>query len=114
MILNVSYINLKRLDIPACMLQNMYYSVDRPQYMNYAAIGHIIGHEITHGFDEKGHQFDKDGNMNDWWEKETKKKFLSKAQCVINQYGNYTIEGAGVKVREILSFMEKISSRNFT
>ena len=70
--------------------------------MNYAAIGSIIGHEITHGFDKKGHQFDKNGHISDWWQKETEEKFLLKAQCVIDKYGNYTIEGAGVNVREIL------------
>lgn len=58
--------------------------------MNYGAIGFVIGHEITHGFDDQGRQFDKDGNLVDWWAPSTKEAFLKKAQCIIEQYGNYT------------------------
>ena len=68
--------------------------------MNYGSIGFVIGHEITHGFDDIGRQFDKDGNLIDWWQQKTKEKFLSKAQCVIQQYGNYTVEEVGLKVSE--------------
>lgn len=66
--------------------------------MNYGAIGFIIGHEITHGFDDQGRQYDTDGNLVDWWEPETKKKFLVKTNCIIEQYGNYTAEEVGVNV----------------
>jgi len=59
--------------------------------MNYGAIGWVIGHEITHGFDDQGRQFDQDGNLIDWWHPETKTRYLNKAQCIIQQYGNYTI-----------------------
>lgn len=58
--------------------------------MNYAAIGQIIGHEITHGFDDRGRQFDLDGNLAEWWQPETRSQFLDKAQCIIDQYSNYT------------------------
>jgi neprilysin len=58
--------------------------------MNYGAIGSIIGHEITHGFDDKGRQFDENGNVVDWWQADTKKAFLEKARCIIDQYANYT------------------------
>lgn len=58
--------------------------------MNYAAIGQVIGHEITHGFDDRGKQFDLDGNLADWWDPQTEKQFLEKAKCIIEQYGNYT------------------------
>merc|ERR1711974_442126 len=65
---------------------------DRPKYMNYGAIGWVIGHEITHGFDDQGRHFDEEGNLVDWWHPETKKRYLKKAQCIISQYGNYTIK----------------------
>src|SRR5699024_6809855 len=55
--------------------------------MNIAAIGAVIGHEITHGFDDQGQQFDKSGNLVDWWTDETKKRFTEGAQCFIKQYG---------------------------
>lgn len=69
--------------------------------MNYGAIGFVIGHEITHGFDDQGRQFDKSGNLVDWWAEETKKRYLEKATCIIRQYGNYTAEEVGLKVRAI-------------
>jgi len=52
----------------------------------------VIGHEITHGFDDQGAQWDGDGNLFNWWAKETKKNYLEKAQCIIGQYGNYSVQ----------------------
>lgn len=66
--------------------------------MNYGAIGFVIGHEITHGFDDQGRQFDKNGNLVEWWAPETKKAYLEKAQCIIDQYGNYTVPELGINV----------------
>uniref|UniRef100_A0AAR5P9C4 Neprilysin-2 n=1 Tax=Dendroctonus ponderosae TaxID=77166 RepID=A0AAR5P9C4_DENPD len=79
------------IQFPAGILQGVFFSADRPRYMNYGAIGFVIGHEITHGFDDQGRQFDKEGNLVDWWQEETKKAFVQKAQCIIDQYGNYTV-----------------------
>lgn len=66
--------------------------------MNYGAIGQIIGHEITHGFDDQGRQFDRDGNLLDWWKDDTQERFLEKSKCIIEQYGNYTDSRTGLKV----------------
>ena len=66
--------------------------------MNYGAIGHIIGHEITHGFDDEGRQFDKDGNLVNWWQQKTKEAFDAKAQCIIDQYGNITVPEVNLNV----------------
>lgn len=65
--------------------------------MNYGAIGAIIGHEITHGFDDEGKQYDKEGNLINWWADETDTAFKKKALCIINQYGNQ-ITNIGIKV----------------
>ncbi|CAI6356922.1 unnamed protein product [Macrosiphum euphorbiae] len=66
--------------------------------MNYGAIGFVIGHEITHGFDDQGRKYDKQGNLVDWWARKTKKRFLEKVLCIIKQYGNYTVDEVGLKV----------------
>jgi len=83
------------IQFPAGILDGVFFNADRPLYMNYGAIGFVVGHEITHGFDDQGSQKDGDGNLVDWWEPETKKKYLEKAQCIIDQYGNYTVEVDG-------------------
>lgn len=62
---------------------------------------YFIGHEITHAFDDQGRQFDFDGNMVDWWDRETEKQFLEKAQCIIEQYGSYKDPRSGLSVIQI-------------
>lgn len=57
--------------------------------MNFAAIGFIIGHEITHAFDDLGRQFDFKGNLIDWWRDETIRNFASKAKCIIDQVQHF-------------------------
>lgn len=86
------------LDIPGGILRDEVYSSDHPQYMNYGGIGYIVGHEITHGFDNNGAAYDKDGYLLDWWTEKSKKNFEEKYKCLIEQYGNYTIEEIGMKV----------------
>ena len=68
------------------------FNVSRPRYMNYGALGFTSGHEITHGFDNLGSQRDGDGNLVNWWQPETKEKYLERTQCIIDQYSNYTVE----------------------
>lgn len=58
--------------------------------MNFGGIGFIIGHELTHGFDDEGRQYDKNGDLFNWWGNSTEVHFLERAQCMINQYGNFT------------------------
>eukprot|EP00102_Acyrthosiphon_pisum_P014814 XP_008185066.2 PREDICTED: neprilysin-11-like [Acyrthosiphon pisum] len=86
------------IQLPAGILQGVFFSSDRPRYMNYGAIGFVIGHEITHGFDDQGRKYDKHGNLVDWWAKKTKKRFLEKVSCIIKQYGNYTVDEVGLKL----------------
>ena len=84
------------IQFPAGILQGVFFSSERPNYLNYGAIGWVIGHEISHGFDDQGRQFDKDGNLEDWWEEETKQRYLAKTQCIISQYNNYSVAGIPV------------------
>lgn len=77
-------------EFPAGILQGQFLASDRPEYLNYGAIGQIIGHEITHGFDDLGRQFDLNGNLIEWWKSETKAHFLNRTRCIIDQYGKFT------------------------
>ncbi|XP_042904449.1 neprilysin-2 isoform X1 [Parasteatoda tepidariorum] len=96
------------IDFPAGILQNAFFNKDRPTYMNFGAIGYVIGHEITHGFDDMGKQFDKEGNNVNWWDQATIDNFNEKANCIIYQYGNYTTEN-GLSVNGITTQGENIA-----
>lgn len=86
------------IELPAGILQDVFFSKDRPQYMNYGGIGFIIGHEITHGFDNQGRQTDKDGRLLDWWTKNTESVFIEKAQCFIDQYNKFTLPNSNLTI----------------
>ncbi|XP_063988790.1 neprilysin-2 isoform X2 [Diachasmimorpha longicaudata] len=109
-IVNAFYSSIENsIQFPAGILQDAFFSNDRPRYMNYGAIGFVIGHEITHGFDDQGRQFDKEGNLVDWWAPSTKEKYLAKAQCIIDQYGNYSVEEVGLNLNGINTQGENIA-----
>ncbi|CAF1029171.1 unnamed protein product [Rotaria sordida] len=76
---------------PAGIFQMPFFNKDAPKYLNYGAIGMVIGHEITHGFDDTGRQFDKDGNRISWWTPETIERFNVRKQCIIDQYSRYVV-----------------------
>lgn len=84
---------------PAGILQPLFYSQHFPKSLNYGGIGVVIGHEITHGFDDKGRQFDKEGNMMQWWNNATIEAFRERTQCVIDQYSRY-------KINEVNMYMD--------
>ena len=71
---------------PAAILQPPFYNPDADDAVNYGAIGVVIAHEMTHGFDDQGSQFDKVGNMNDWWTKEDRAAFEKKTQVLVDQF----------------------------
>lgn len=79
-------------------MQGHFFHAARPKYMNYGAIGFVIGHEITHGFDDQGRRFDLQGNLLDWWAEDTQKAYLNKAKCIIEQYANFTDGQTGLNV----------------
>ncbi|CAK9806311.1 Nep1 [Anthophora plagiata] len=89
-----AFYNPNKNDIvfPAGILQPLFYSQHFPKSLNYGGIGVVIGHELTHGFDDKGRQFDKDGNMMQWWNNATVKAFRQRAQCIVDQYSRYKLQ----------------------
>ncbi|KAK3104371.1 hypothetical protein FSP39_000406 [Pinctada imbricata] len=101
---------LNRIMFPAGILQPPFYSKSQPKSMNYGGIGVVIGHEITHGFDDRGRQYDKDGNLKQWWTSEVIDKFKGQAECIINQYGNFSVpEADGMKLNGINTQGENIA-----
>ncbi|XP_049824588.1 endothelin-converting enzyme homolog isoform X3 [Aethina tumida] len=87
---------------PAGILQNPFYDPTYPPYLNYGGMGVVMGHELTHGFDDQGRQFDKDGNLNHWWNNRTIDKFKQRTKCVIDQYHDYNVSGTNINGNKTL------------
>jgi endothelin-converting enzyme/putative endopeptidase len=83
---------LNEIVFPAGILQPPAFSVDAVDAFNYGAIGVVIGHEISHGFDDEGSQFDAQGRLRNWWTEEDRKKFEARAACVVDQFDHYEVE----------------------
>jgi putative endopeptidase len=78
------------INFPAGILQPPFYDNRLDAAVNYGAVGSVMGHEMTHGFDDQGRQFDADGNLRDWWTPEDAKEFEKRAECFIKEYSAYT------------------------
>ena len=83
--------SMNDITFPAAILQAPFFDATADDAANYGAIGGIIGHEISHGFDNMGSQFDSEGNMKDWWTVEDKKRFEEKTHSLVAQYNNYEV-----------------------
>ncbi len=79
------------INFPAGILQAPFYDPHASDASNYGHIGAIIGHELTHGFDDQGSQFDGNGNLSDWWTPEDRKKFDDMTDCEVKEYSNFTV-----------------------
>ena len=80
---------LNEIVFPAGILQPPFFDVTKDDAVNYGAIGVVIGHEITHGYDDQGRKFDADGNLNDWWTAADAAAFDARAQLVVDEYNNF-------------------------
>ena len=76
---------------PAAILQPPFYNSTADDAVNYGAIGVVIGHEMTHGFDDQGRQFDKDGNMNNWWTEEDAAAFKARTDILVEQFNKIVV-----------------------
>ncbi|HLY69369.1 MAG TPA: M13 family metallopeptidase [Puia sp.] len=76
---------------PAGILQPPFFDFEADDAVNYGGIGMVIGHEMTHGFDDQGRQYDAEGNLKDWWTKNDADKFKAKADIIVRQYDQFTI-----------------------
>ncbi|MFC0136097.1 peptidase M13 [Massilia eurypsychrophila] len=81
---------MNEIVFPASILQPPFFDADADDAVNYGAIGGAIGHEISHGFDDQGSQYDGDGNLRNWWTAQDQKNFAAKTQKLVAQYGAYS------------------------
>ncbi|HVP43736.1 MAG TPA: M13 family metallopeptidase [Terriglobales bacterium] len=82
------------INFPAGILQPPFYDNNIDDAVNMGAMGLVVGHELTHGFDDQGRKFDGNGNLNDWWTPEDAKAFEQRASCIVDEYGSFSpIEG---------------------
>jgi putative endopeptidase len=93
---------------PAGILQPPFFDFTKDDAVNYGMIGGVIGHEITHGFDDQGRRYDADGNLTDWWTAEDDAQFRARAQKLIDQYSSYEAL-PGLKVNGALSLGENVA-----
>ncbi|CAF0971893.1 unnamed protein product [Brachionus calyciflorus] len=103
-----------QISFPAGILQAPFYDADFPKYLNYGGIGSVIGHEITHGFDDQGRRYDKNGvfipdGEPGLWTDATINNYKEKAQCIVDQYSNYKAEQVGEYVRGFQTQGENIA-----
>ena len=95
---------------PAAILQPPFYNSDADDAVNYGAIGVVIGHEMTHGFDDQGRQFDKDGNMNNWWTDADAEAFKAKTDVLVKQFDAIEVL-PGMHANGALSLGENIADQ---
>ncbi len=84
---------LNEMVFPAGIMQTPFFKPDAPVPANFGGLGMVMGHELTHGFDDQGRKFDGDGNLHEWWSKAVTKAFEQKAACVAKQYDGYVATG---------------------
>ncbi|KAM7311130.1 neprilysin-1-like [Ixodes scapularis] len=100
------------ITFPAGILQPPLFQDGMPSSVNMGAIGMVIGHEITHGFDDGGSQFDGDGQLRNWWTESAEKEFVKRAQCFIDQYSNVTVKEVNLTLNGINTQGENIADNS--
>jgi predicted metalloendopeptidase len=101
---------LNEIVFPAALLQPPFFDVKADDAANYGAIGAIIGHEISHGFDDEGSKYDEKGNLRNWWTDEDRRRFSAKTKALIAQYSRYQV--AGYHVNGALTLGENIADNS--
>ncbi|XP_060561809.1 endothelin-converting enzyme homolog isoform X3 [Ruditapes philippinarum] len=87
---------------PAGILQAPFYSQDWPKSLNFGAMGVVMGHELTHGFDDQGREYDKFGNLRPWWNNASVERFEERTKCMVDQYASYQLNGEKVRGKQTL------------
>ena len=106
---NASYSpTLNQIQFPAGILQPPFFDPNADDAVNYGAIGAVIGHEMSHGFDDQGRQYDAQGNLRDWWTPEDAAKYRAAAQKLVDQFDAYTVVDSSTHVNGRLTLGENI------
>ncbi|CAO1405438.1 unnamed protein product [Diamesa hyperborea] len=87
---------------PAGILQMPFFDFNNPRSLNFGGIGVVVGHEITHAFDDQGREYDKYGNLHQWWNDKTISKFKSRTDCFVKQYEKYNVNGKYLNGKQTL------------
>uniref|UniRef100_A0A336LY78 CSON004984 protein n=1 Tax=Culicoides sonorensis TaxID=179676 RepID=A0A336LY78_CULSO len=87
---------------PAGILQLPFYDILNPKSLNFGGMGVVMGHEITHGFDDQGREYDKEGNLHQWWNNATISRFKKRTECFEKQYSNFSINGRNLNGKQTL------------
>src|SRR5512141_738483 len=100
--------SMNDINFPAGVLMPPLYDAKLDDAPNYGNTGSTIGHELTHGFDDEGRQFDAEGNLRDWWTAEDAKEFEKRTSCVSDQYAQYTVID-DIKINSKLTLGEDVA-----
>lgn len=84
---------MNNINFPAGILQPPFFDKQMDDAVNFGAIGAVVGHELTHGFDDEGRQFDAKGNLRDWWTPKDADAFETRTQCIVDEYGGFVVDG---------------------
>lgn len=99
---------MNEIVFPAGILQPPYFDLSGDDALNYGAIGAVIGHEMSHGFDDQGRKFDLEGNLKDWWTEADAKNYMERANCVEQQFSSFRAEEVGLNQNGKLVLGESI------
>ncbi|XP_068507427.1 endothelin-converting enzyme 2b isoform X2 [Syngnathus scovelli] len=87
---------------PAGILQAPFYARDHPKALNFGRIGVVMGHELTHAFDDQGREYDKEGNLKPWWQNSSVDAFRQRTECMVEQYNRYAVNSERVNGKQTL------------
>uniref|UniRef100_A0A670IFH3 endothelin-converting enzyme 1 n=1 Tax=Podarcis muralis TaxID=64176 RepID=A0A670IFH3_PODMU len=100
---NAYYLPTKNgIVFPAGILQAPFYAHNHPKALNFGGIGVVMGHELTHAFDDQGREYDKEGNLRPWWQNSSLEAFKNRTACMTEQYNKYLVNGEHVNGKQTL------------
>uniref|UniRef100_A0A2I9LPD3 Neprilysin n=1 Tax=Centruroides hentzi TaxID=88313 RepID=A0A2I9LPD3_9SCOR len=109
-LVNAAYLTERnKMYIPLAVLNYPFFDLNAPWYFNFGALGSIIGHEITHGFDIEGSQRDESGSIRNWWTEKSKKEYVKRTNCLKRKYNNYIIPETNLKINGSKTLSENIA-----